>query len=283
MRILTYVFETSLDFSEDVSDHSFVLRCLPKTTSTQIVMQAQVYTDPRTTLAEQTDGFGNRIASGYSHYPHGQFNFYANGLVMADPEAARPEAAHPISRTFTNLTRPAEAMGALAMRELAAAGGRDALSTPEGTRVIAQRLCGVVHELFSYEKGETTTRTTALEAFEIGKGVCQDYSHVLISLLRAIGIPARYVTGLLVGVGASHAWVEAHDGVMWWGLDPTHDSIVDDRYLVFCTGRDFEDCPIERGVFRGQATQTQTVSAALSDEASAVELEAAMRRIGTAL
>lgn len=271
MRMLAYVFETLLEFSEEVSDHSFVLRCLPKVTNTQTVMESQVYTDPRTVLSEQSDGFGNRIVTGYTSFAHKTFSFYATGLVMTEADVSAPEPAHPMFLFATPLTKPSLAIEELARAELARAGGPEALTTPEGVRTVARALCAAVHAAFAYTKGETTTQTTAAQAFDLRKGVCQDYSHVLVALLRSIGVPARYVTGLMVGTGASHAWVEAHDGVRWIGFDPTHDCAVDDRYLLFCTGRDFEDCPIERGVFRGQAVQTQTVSAAVGDKASALE------------
>ena len=112
-----------------------------------------------------------------------------------------------------------------------------------------------LHQDLSYEKGVTTFQTTAEEAMKLKKGVCQDYAHILIACLRQLGIPARYVCGLLLGEGATHAWVEVYDGEAWCGLDPTNRQIIEYGYLKIAHGRDAADCPVNRGVFRGVAQQ----------------------------
>jgi transglutaminase-like putative cysteine protease len=71
------------------------------------------------------------------------------------------------------------------------------------------------------------------------------------------GIPARYICGLMLGEGATHAWVEFYDGQTWWGLDPTNDCEAGDTYIVVNRGRDFGDCPMESGIFKGGAMQLQ--------------------------
>lgn len=304
MRMLSYVFETQLTFSEPVTDHSFVLRCLPKSTNTQKVMESQVFTHPRIPLAEQVDGFGNRVVVGYCPEAHESFNFYATGLAMVEPEDAGPTPAHPMFLQVTKLTAPSEALRAAAEEEAAAfgwsvgvgatsaagvrvgaagAGAEANESAGSGERPVwrlAQQLSSRVFNSFEYAPGSTDTTTTAAEAFASGRGVCQDYAHVLIALCRVLEIPARYVTGLMAGEGATHAWVEVHDGERWRGVDPTHNCVVDDRYMLFATGRDFEDCPIERGMFRGNAEQTQKVSASLGDDAPAVNATTAHRALG---
>ena len=90
----------------------------------------------------------------------------------------------------------------------------------------------------------------------------------MLSLLRMEGIPARYVTGMLVGEGASHAWVEALCGGYWYGFDPTNDLLVDDSYIRVSCGRDSADCAIIRGTFLGLAAQVQreTVSVEKHEE-----------------
>lgn len=268
MRILTYVFETSLTFSKPVSDHSFVLRCLPKSTNTQTVMDAQIFTFPRVVLTEQQDGFGNRIVVGYMPEEHDSFNFYTTGQVMVACDLAGETPCHPMFLQPTRLTACTQEMARFAKEVVAGAG----LSPSDGKTptVLAQAraLCGAVHARFSYVPGATSVSTTAAEAFYCETGVCQDYAQVMIALCRSVGIPARYVTGLMVGHGATHAWVEVHDGRRWHGFDPTNNTEVDDRYMLFATGRDFEDCPIERGIFRGAAEQTQEISASLGDATS---------------
>ncbi len=217
-------------------------------------------------MNEQVDGFGNRVVVGYCPDKHTRFNFYATGQAMVSNELAGTTPAHPMFLQPSTLTHADEAMVTLA-QEVAGS----VICPPPDSPAVWDAACALsraVHEAFSYEPGATSVRTDAAAAFALKRGVCQDYSHVLIALCRACGIPARYVTGLMIGEGATHAWVEVHDGLRWRGLDPTNDRIVDDCYLLFATGRDFEDCPIERGVFLGNADQAQTVSATLTDNAS---------------
>ena len=70
---------------------------------------------------------------------------------------------------------------------------------------------------------------------------------------------ARYVSGLTMGEGATHAWIEVHDQGMWFGFDPTHCRATTEQYLRLSVGQDFGDCPIEQGIFRGNCEQKQTV------------------------
>lgn len=261
MHLLTYVFETSLTFSEPVSDHSFVLRCLPRSINTQTVMDSQVFTSPRAVLNEQRDGFGNRIVVGYLPEEHDTFNFYTTGQVMVAVDMAGSTPCHPMFLHPSRLVHWTDEMVAFAQKATAGIPDTDVCGR-------AQAVCAAVHERFAYVPGTTSTATTALEAFSGEEGVCQDYAQVMIALCRSIGIPARYVTGLMVGHGATHAWVDVHDKTRWVGFDPTNNKLVDDCYMDFATGRDFEDCPIECGIFRGGATQTQTVSATLGDTTS---------------
>ncbi|MCD8104228.1 MAG: transglutaminase family protein [Lachnospiraceae bacterium] len=117
-----------------------------------------------------------------------------------------------------------------------------------------------LYENFSYVKGVTDVHTTAEEAMALGKGVCQDYAHILLSLCRIYKIPCRYVVGMLIGEGLSHAWVEVCDSGYWYALDPTNNLIVDDAHIKISSGRDYHDCIVSQGVFVGRTKQTQTVA-----------------------
>ena len=127
------------------------------------------------------------------------------------------------------------------------------------TRQFATALMHRLHADFRYAPGTTNVRTTAEQAFQQGCGVCQDYAHIFIALMHLAKIPARYVTGLVTGEGASHAWVEILDGDKWYGLDPTNDMLVTDNHIKIGVGRDAGDCMINRGIMHGNTRQSQEI------------------------
>ena len=116
----------------------------------------------------------------------------------------------------------------------------------------AMRLMQAVHERINYVSGATTVQTTAPQAFAQAQGVCQDQAHVFLAAARAIGIPARYVSGYLntgdVGHVASHAWVDVYtDRHEWLSLDITHNCITDGRHCRLAIGRDYDSAAPVRG------------------------------------
>ena len=110
---------------------------------------------------------------------------------------------------------------------------------------------GMLYEGFSYEPGSTDISTTAGEALKQGKGVCQDYAHIMTAVLRYMGIPARYVAGLMIGEGYTHAWVEVYTQDGWYGLDPTNNLHIDDMTYVQNFSREEEgDDLVQEEVYR---------------------------------
>jgi transglutaminase-like putative cysteine protease len=125
-----------------------------------------------------------------------------------------------------------------------------------------------VHARLTYTPGVTTVSTTAHEAWASGHGVCQDFAHATLSLLRAVGVPARYVSGYLhsedeaVGQqvhGESHAWVEAWLGE-WQAFDPTNERTVGAAHVVVARGRDYADVPPFKGLYAGGQSEELGVS-----------------------
>ena len=140
-----------------------------------------------------------------------------------------------------------------------------------GARGVAERINNWVHTHLTYTPGATDVHTTAATALALGAGVCQDYAHVMIALSRLCGLPARYVSGHLVGEQAMHAWVEVllpcperrGEGVAL-ALDPTHGRPATLSYLTVAIGRDYADVSPTRGTFRAESggclTSQQTVT-----------------------
>ncbi|MBC7873506.1 MAG: transglutaminase family protein [Ferruginibacter sp.] len=147
---------------------------------------------------------------------------------------------------------------------------------------IANQMSAFVYDNFEYKKGITSVETKVDEIWKLKAGVCQDFAHVLLVMLRIVGIPARYVSGYICpkghelrGEGATHAWVEAyipfHD---WIGLDPTNNCIASDRHVRLAIGRSFTDCTPVKGTYKGASEHTLGVSVTIETGSSKKEDEA---------
>jgi transglutaminase-like putative cysteine protease len=125
--------------------------------------------------------------------------------------------------------------------------------------VRSKKLTEYVFENFQYIKGVTNVETTVDEIWKLKAGVCQDFAHILLVLLRLSGIPARYVSGYICpnkngmrGEGATHAWVEACiPSYGWLGFDPTNNCIANELHVRLAVGRNFTDCSPVKGTYRG--------------------------------
>lgn len=125
-----------------------------------------------------------------------------------------------------------------------------------------------VYDNFGYQKGVTNVETPTDEIWRLRAGVCQDFAHMLLFMLRQIGIPARYVSGYVCpkeegvrGAGATHAWVEAYIPFYGWlGLDPTNNCIVNDGHVRVAIGRNFRDCTPAKGTYKGISSHKLEVS-----------------------
>ena len=202
-------------------------------------------------LRESAGQFGSRRIYGCVEKSHTEFIIQVSGRVRTGLEIYEESCEDPLQsavfRVQSGLTQPGPAIRAF----------HDGLHLQGSAYDRALTIRRAVHEAFSYIPGITAVHESGENAFARREGVCQDYAHVMLSLLRMEGIPARYVTGMLLGEGASHAWVEAQCGSWWYGFDPTNDLLVDDSYIRAGCGRDSADCAIIRGTFYGLAAQVQ--------------------------
>lgn len=220
--------------------------------------------DARTT--HRRDAAGNTVTRSRVPLVPDQVEF----VVVAVVERAGPgsDVLLPAAAlTDPRLLRPTRLTAAdPAIREQAATmAGPDRLAT-------AERFCAYVHEAITYAYGVTSVATTAAEALAGGRGVCQDAAHVMIALCRAIGVPARYVSGHLLGEGGTHAWVEAivadAAGARAVAFDPSSGRRAGRDYLTVATGRDYTDVAPTSGTYlgtaRGTLTATKRVAVALA-------------------
>lgn len=164
--------------------------------------------------------------------------------ALRDPQLLRPTR---LTTADDRLTELASALG----------GGKNPVE-------LAERICTAVHAAIAYQDGVTTIRTTAAEAFSGGKGACQDAAHVMLALCHLTALPARYVSGHLLGQGGTHAWVEVvvpHGGAaMAVPFDPCNGRRAGFGYVTVATGRDYSDVAPTSGRYVGTANSTLTTT-----------------------
>lgn len=162
----------------------------------------------------------------------------------------------------TALTMPDWAMEAdahIMEREISRTGSL--MDDPFG---FAARLAHRVHHAMTFRTGSTGVGTTARDAWEARTGVCQDYTHILLTFCRLMGLPARYVSGMVPGEGVMHAWAEVllpgipvgdenhlKERLCWYPIDPTYNKWVNEKYVAVAVGRDYRDALPTSGTYYG--------------------------------
>ncbi len=255
MRKLKFEYSMELNFSSPVSSHYFALRCIPGDSLRQEITLTECEVIPADYTSAGRDGFGNLKISGGCGNPHGTFSYRVAGTAVVRGMTVQKSSLHPMYRYPTKYTECGPGLSAFA----------EAVSQKckkQGKETAMDMALCAMHDLYSrfqYVSGVTDIGTTAEQAFSLGKGVCQDYAHIMIAVMRRLGVPARYVNGLMIGEGATHAWVEIYTDGGWYGLDPTNDLHIDDYYIKLAHGRDYADCVVDKGIFLGNACQEQKI------------------------
>lgn len=228
-------------------------------------MDVSVDVTPRTTLEQSVDSFSSIVLTGNIEEPHNAFSFRVRGIAFVDNEHIATEPCKPLYRFESDYTHPGSAIDKLIATCERSMEEEQVDSSDVHTMTML--IMDAVYNAFVYTPGVTTVRTTAEEALAQHQGVCQDYAHVMLAVCRHFDIPARYIAGLLVGEGATHAWVEVYMNDRWIGFDPTHNCAVNDDYITIAHGRDYGDCAIDIGVFSGSSVQqTQWVNASVHEQ-----------------
>jgi transglutaminase-like putative cysteine protease len=202
---------------------------------------------PGPRVTEAWDAFGNRMyrieADHIAHAVDFEAQFRVASMRRAPPASSVDWQPF---RAPTALTAPDRRLRRVARSLRAASPAGDALALAEA----AHQWAG---QAIVSRAGLTDYRTPAALALHLGSGVCQDFAHILLVVLRLLEIPARYVSGHLPGEGPPHAWIEALVGDQVVGFDPSHRRRTDDRYITIAVGRDYADVTPTSGVFSGAA------------------------------
>jgi transglutaminase-like putative cysteine protease len=256
-----------------VRDSFNELRLRPGSSASQECESFLLRVLPPARLRHYTDLHGNHVSFFDLGEPHQSLEIEARSRVRTVCVEPPTTAGFPLSRVkeCARMESCHEFLQESRYADLPPESWRLALDATAGEDDLwraALQLMRVVHGELAYEPGSTTVQTRAGEALRAGRGVCQDFAHVMIALCRAIGIPALYVSGylyngpreLLRGAQASHAWCEVYvPGAGWRGLDPTNDQPAGERYVKVAVGRDYADVPPVQGRYRGTAQQTLDV------------------------
>jgi transglutaminase-like putative cysteine protease len=264
-------------YAREVVDSYNEARIIPLTLDRQICLEARVEVEPSVRLFKYWDYWGTIVNAFDLHVPHPDLEVRGRSVVETSPSSLGPgdigwdAIADPdvLDRYSEFLVPTPYVSGDDAVLVDAA----DALRSMATPAMAARGAAEWVGSRLRYQPGATDVGTSATEALQRGEGVCQDFAHLTLALLRSLGIPARYVSGYLhpnadAGVGESvtgqsHAWVDWWCGG-WQAWDPTHGVPVGERHVVVGRGRDYADVPPLKGLYHGVPAVAHEVSVELT-------------------
>lgn len=279
MSRLRIVHTSSFRYANPVVASYNEARMTPLSQPGQSVLESRLEIHPQTWTHDYRDYWGTQVTAFEVLAPHQSLLLTAEHVVEVVERPAPsssvgwdvlhgPEVRDRLSEQLadTGTTEVPQDVVTLARR------AAEGLAPAEA----AEAVCRALRDEMEYVPGVTTAHTPAVDAWAARTGVCQDMAHLALGALRAIGIPARYVSGYLhpdasgeVGVtvtGESHAWVEWWTGE-WSGYDPTNRVRAGEHHVVLGRGRCYDDVPPLRGIYAGARTQDLVVQVAITREA----------------
>jgi transglutaminase-like putative cysteine protease len=271
---------TAFEYEERVSVSHHVARLAPRATDRQTPITHAWDVDPAPAVRrEHRDHFGNRVAFFAVQGPHRRLTVTSRAVVEVAPAPPLPAGSPAWEQVRAAAeTWPIDVLDFTIDSPLVATrpayGNYAAASFTPGRPIVEALvdLTGRLHADLAFEPGATTIATAVDDVFRQRRGVCQDFAHLQIACLRALGLPARYVSGYLetapppdeprlVGADASHAWVSLYvPGTGWIDADPTNDRVPADRHVTIAWGRDYSDVSPIRGVILGGGGQQSRVA-----------------------
>jgi transglutaminase-like putative cysteine protease len=272
--LLKITHETDLAYTAPINETVMELRMAPRQEQDQHRLSFKLAIGPAAPVTGYFDWLGNLVHAFTINAFHERIRIVATSVVETDRsilEAIALPDTWPIDADALDYAvRDYLRFGALVvdvppLRELAAS-----LSVRHGMPLgeVAQAILRTIAERFLYEKGVTNAASPIAEILTHGRGVCQDFTHLMIGLARALGIPARYVSGFVHpegeryrGYTQTHAWCELFfPSAGWIGFDPTNRCMVGGHFVRIAVGRDYRDVPPNRGMFKGAGKERMEVA-----------------------
>ena len=264
---------TSYHYAAPVRESVMEVWMQPQKTPRQRLASFDLELDPAAQVFSYADPFGNAVYHFDVPQPHDQLTITARSVVETSAPDPLPEALdlgewdrlksdRVLVENFDFLRHQGFCVETDALRSFAAEHGLDRLRDRDPLTAV-RRLAETLYDAFDYEPGVTDAESPIDLALSARRGVCQDFAHIMITLCRSWGIPARYVSGYLFtdreggdrsDPDASHAWLEVFlPSTRWIGFDPTNNTLAGERHISAAIGRDYADVPPSRGVYKGEA------------------------------
>jgi transglutaminase-like putative cysteine protease len=263
---------TEYHYAGAVRESVMELWMQPQKGGSQRLVSFELDVDPPARLFSYPDSFGNAVYHFDVPQPHRTLRIEARAAVETNPRVELPPAldqgewdrlrsSFVHSEAFEFLQPHGFAVETPALHAFMEARGISALRRHDPLTALL-KLNEAIYSAFDYVPGVTEADSPIDLALESGKGVCQDFSHVMLAVCRSWGVPARYVSGYLFtdqsegdrsDPDATHAWVEVFlPSLRWVGFDPTNNMLAGERHVAVAIGRDYGDVPPSRGVYKGE-------------------------------
>jgi transglutaminase-like putative cysteine protease len=280
MAIFKIVHTTKYQYSWPIKESINEIRLFPHHFENQDVVQYQLLISQNPVVEIFEDYYGNRVGSFNTLESHSEMTIESRMLLRVNhslkiPEIDNLKLADLVSKKEKSIKLLRLSYPETIRKQKEILDILDEIDYADKPIIEIAQLCNqYIHTHFTYTKGITNIETTLDELLEIKKGVCQDFAHILLQLVRTAGIPARYVSGYICpnesgqrGEGATHAWVEIYSPSQGWlGLDPTNNIWTMDNHVKLSVGRNFTDCTPVKGTFKGITRQTLSVGVSVGYE-----------------
>jgi len=291
--LLEVTHQTDLAYSDLISETQMELHMCPRQEQDQHRLSFDLAIGPEAGVTSYFDWLGNTVHAFTVNAFHKQIRIIATSVLETDravhdaqeiPDVWPFRSADGQYFIYDYLHFDGPVVDSPALRDLVAAA-----EPIEGMRSgeLITRMMRLIDQRFTYETGVTNAASPITAVLEHKRGVCQDFTHLLIGMARAVGIPARYVSGFLHadddgryrGFSQSHAWCELlFPSIGWTGFDPTNQCAVGNNFVKLAVGRHYRDVAPNRGKFRGNSKENMTVTVK-SRELGAIPQQLAAERM----
>ncbi|WP_396602125.1 transglutaminase domain-containing protein [Algibacter sp. R77976] len=266
---------TKYSYNSNVIDGATLIRLHPINDDYQKVTSHLISITNNPFIETFIDFFNNRVGTFMVTEPHKELNIISE-IEVTTTERIFPDDSADVASQWQELKRIQNTIEFIDFTKHKPFSGAEdikaiildkMLKTKSPFKAILE-LCEYVHDNFEYKSGISNVNTPLEDTWKLKAGVCQDFTNVLLKMVKMLGVPARYVSGYICpndtivrGGGATHAWVEAYIPFYGWlGIDPTNNAIANENHVRLAVGRYYSDCSPVKGVYKGNVEAEMEVS-----------------------